>query len=570
MSKRFVLLSVIGIALIAVPLSAEIPDTLWTATFGGVLSDTAYSVCETSDGGYVVAGVTNSFGAGLMDVYLVKTNANGDTLWTKTYGGINSDEAWSVCETSDGGYILGGFTYSSGAGENDFWLVKTDSAGDTLWTGTYGGSSYDRAYIVQQTSDGGYILAGYTWSFGAGDADGYLVKTDSLGDTLWTKVYGGTARDWFISAFETADNGYIISGTTYSFGLGDADFWLMKADENGVTVWERFYGAANTADSGYVAQQTSDGGYVTVGTTGEIGLESDAWLIKTDALGDTLWSRTYGGGAPDAAYAVHETSDGGYILSGATDSYGAGDRDVYLIKTDANGDTLWTTTYGGTNADGGALLQICSDGGYIIPGYTSSFGEGGSDFYLVKTKPMLELTSPNGGEELLEGRLHTITWWFDNAAMAPHSYLLLLSQDGGISYNDTIASGIDPAETSYDWTVPPITSGDCLVKIQLLGVESEVVTEDESDDVFSLTGIKEQPSSVQPLIKVNVSLNQLTYEVSGKAQLTLYSADGRKVLEENLEGKGIWSAPFELTTGVYFARVNTGDVNVTARLVIIE
>ncbi|MCP4631383.1 MAG: T9SS type A sorting domain-containing protein, partial [candidate division Zixibacteria bacterium] len=188
------------------------------------------SVQQTTDGGYIIAGETGSYGAGNRDSYLIKTDSSGDTLWTQTYGGASHDIAESVQQTTDGGYILGGYTESYGAGNRDFYLIKTDSSGDTLWTRTYGGAAYDYAESVQQTTDGGYIMTGYTSSFGAGGADCYLIKTDSSGDTLWTRTYGGAIYDMAYSVQQTTDGGYIVAGGTNSFGPGSADFYLVKVE----------------------------------------------------------------------------------------------------------------------------------------------------------------------------------------------------------------------------------------------------------------------------------------------------------------------------------------------------
>ena len=259
----------------------------WTRTYGGSSYDYGESVAQTSDGGYIVAGYTYSFGAGGYDVYLVKTDAVGDTIWTRTYGGFDVDFGYSVAQTSDGGYIVAGETYSFGAGGSDVYIVKTDAVGDTLWTRTYGGSDYDYGRSVAQTSDGGYIVAGYTASFGAGSWDVYLVKTDGLGDTIWTRTYGGSDGDYSNSVAQTSDGGYIAAGYTSSFGAG----------------------------------------------------YNDVYLVKTDAVGDTIWTRTYGGGNTDKGYSVAQTSDGGYIVAGYTRSFGAGEDDVYLVKTDSLGYT---------------------------------------------------------------------------------------------------------------------------------------------------------------------------------------------------------------------------------------
>ena len=364
------------------------PDTLWTRTYGGSGRDEARSVQQTADGGYVLAGYTSSFGAGGYDFYVLKTNSQGEPLWTRTYGGSRDDYAVSVQQTADGGYIVAGITGSFGAGSEDFYLLKTNSLGDTLWTRTYGGSSFDEAYSVQQTADGGYIVAGETWSFGAGGWDFYVVKTNPLGDTLWTRTYGGSDYDWAHSIQQTADGGYIVAGWTSSFGAGYDDFYLVKTNSQGDTLWTRTYGGSSSYDYAYSVQQTADGGYIVTGTTysSGAGLE-DFYLVKTNSIGDTLWTRTYGGSNGDWAYSVRQTADGGYIVAGGSYSFGAGAEDFYLVKTNSSGDMLWTRTYGGSSYDRASSVQQTADGGYIVAGPTWSFGAGGADFYLVKTGP---------------------------------------------------------------------------------------------------------------------------------------------------------------------------------------
>jgi len=231
-----------------------------------------------------VAGNTRSFGVG-GDIFLIKTDANGNVQWAKTYGGTSHDWAYSVQQTSDGGYIVLGFTYSFGADSGDIILIKTDANGNIMWAKTYGGMKEDRAYSFQQTSDGGYIVAGWTKSFGAGWYDVLLIKTDANGNLSWAKTYGGTDIDWASSVQQTSDGGYIVAGGTYSFGAGGGDIFL----------------------------------------------------IKTDANGNRSWAKTYGRTGSDFTSSVQQASDGGYIVAGSTGSFGAGDYDIFLIKTYANG-----------------------------------------------------------------------------------------------------------------------------------------------------------------------------------------------------------------------------------------
>jgi hypothetical protein len=370
-------------------LYAQAPDTLWTKTYGGTGDDYGYSVQQTSDGGYIIAGWTESFGAGQSDVYLIKTDSFGDTLWTKTYGGSENDEGYSVQQTTDGGYIIVGSTHSFGAGGYyDVYLIKSDSMGDTIWTMTYGGISADYGYSVQQTTDSGYIIVGWTNSFGVLGPDVYLLKTDSLGDTLWTKTYGGYESDVGRSVKQTPDGGYIIAGQSFSFSGFFPNLYLIKTDSLGDTVWWRTYGVLHGYDAGYSIQLTPDGGYIVAGYTDSIGYPyHDVYLIKTNSLGNALWARAYGGSDEDIGYTVSLTADDGYIIAGETESFGAGEEDVYFLKIDSMGDTIWTMTYGGTDDDYGYSVQQTSDSSYIIAGTTRSFGAGGEDVYLIKTEP---------------------------------------------------------------------------------------------------------------------------------------------------------------------------------------
>jgi len=361
-----------------------IPGEHWNQPFGGANWDFAYSVQQTSDGGYILAGTTLSYGAGNADFWLVKTDANGDEEFNQPFGGANWDCAYSVQQTSDGGYILAGETSSFGAGSDDFWLVKTDSNGNEEFNQPFGGSHYDVAYSVQQTSDGGYILAGYTNSPEAGDNDFWLVKTDANGNEEWNKTFGGASTDMAYSVQQTSDGGYILAGRTFSFGAGNSDFWLVKTDPNGNQQWSQTFGGSRD-DTARSVQQTSDGGYILAGATLSYGAGNyDFWLVKTDSNGNEEWNKTFGGSDLDAAYSAQQTSDGGYILAGWTESFGAGQRDFWLVKTDSNGNEEWTQTFGGANWDMANSVQQTLDGGYIVVGYTDPCGTGNGNFWLVK------------------------------------------------------------------------------------------------------------------------------------------------------------------------------------------
>ena len=344
----------------------------------------AYSIQQTSDGGYIVAGYTKSFGAGSADAWVLKLDASGNVAWQKTYGGTNYDYAYSIQQTSDGGYIVAGWTCSFGGGDCDAWVLKLDANGNVQWQKTYGGSDDDEAYSIQQTLDGGYIVAGYTKSFGAGYHDVWVLKLDSNGNIQWQKTYGGKGIDYANSIQQTLDGGYIVAGYTRSFGLG-GDVWVLKLDANGNVQWQKHYGG-DWYDYASSIQQTSDGGYIVAGWTqsfGSVGRD-DVWVLKLDKDGNIQWQKTYSNPDVDYANSIQQTSDGGYIVAGWTES-SLLNYDVWVLKLDANGNIQWQKTYGGSGKDDANSIQQTSDGGYIVAGWTRSFGSVGSnDVWVLK------------------------------------------------------------------------------------------------------------------------------------------------------------------------------------------
>jgi hypothetical protein len=359
----------------------------WSRTYGGAGYDVTWSVVQTGDGGYALAGWTDSYGVGGRDFWLVKTDAVGNMQWNNTYGLHANDEyACSVVQTGDGGYALVGYTFSYGAGYSDFWLVKTDASGTAQWVKTYGGTGYDYGLSVVQTMDGGYALAGRTNSYGAGDYDFWLVKTDSAGTALWNKTYGGTSHDGTWSMIQTVDGGYALAGQTFSFGAGDSDFWLVKTDSAGTMQWDKTYGGAGWEGGAQSMIQTVDGGYALAGETTSYGdVHGDFWLVKTDSAGNCQWNKTYAGANEDDAHSVVQASDGGYAIAGDAYSYVTTSADIWLVKTDSAGNLQWSKTCGGTDGDSAYSLVQAFDGGYTLAGYTYSSGAGQSDAWLVKT-----------------------------------------------------------------------------------------------------------------------------------------------------------------------------------------
>jgi len=310
-------------------------------TIGGVNDDDGCSVQQTSDGGYIVLGNTGSFGVPLSALFLVKLDSSGNLSWAKTIGGSNAEDYFSVQQTSDGGYIVAAHTYSFGAGSADLFLVKLDSSGNLSWAKTIGGVDEEMIHSVdsvQQTSDGGYIVGGRTRSFGAGDYDLFLVKLDSSGNLSWAKTIGGSNREGYCSVQQTSDGGYIVGGETSGFGAGGWDFLLVKLDSSGNLSWARTIGGSSNEFYESI-QQTSDGGYIAIGDTYSFGAGSaDLFLVKLDSSGNLSWAKTIGGGGSENGLSVQQTSDGGYIMPGYTSSFGAG-GDSLLVKLDSSGDT---------------------------------------------------------------------------------------------------------------------------------------------------------------------------------------------------------------------------------------
>jgi hypothetical protein len=394
---KYLVFLVINLLIATFVFAQPTPNTLWTRTYGGSGEEWATTVQLTTDGGYVIVGHTTSYGAGGYDLYVVKTNSQGNPVWTHTYGGAGNESANSansIRQTMDGGYIIVGYTNSYGAGGYDFYVVKTNSQGDTLWTRTYGGNRDEGGLLggeffgsIQQTADSGYVIAGNTNSFGVGGSDFYVIKTNSQGDTLWTHTYGGSLNDGAFSIQQTTDRGYIVAGTTRSFGAGGTDFYVVKTDSNGVVQWARTYGGSND-DQGNFVLQTTDGGYLVAGYTYSFGVALyDVYIVKTDATGNVLWTRTYGGSNGDGILSLDQTIDGGYVLAGWTYSFGAGNQDFYVLKTNGQGNLQWSRTYGGSNEDYAMSVRSEQNGGFIIAGNTASFGAGGHDFFVVKTGP---------------------------------------------------------------------------------------------------------------------------------------------------------------------------------------
>jgi outer membrane protein OmpA-like peptidoglycan-associated protein len=357
-------------------------DNAWTQIFGGEEIDQSFSIIEISDG-YIIVGWTHSHGSGNSDVWLIKTDLNGNKVWDKTYGGKERDRGLSVKKTNDSGYIIVGYTESFGNGLFDLWLLKTDKNGNEEWNNTFGGGDYDYGLAVQQTKDEGFIITGYTSSSGPPNSNAWLIKSDKNGNKQWDKIFGGINCESGFSLLEL-NNGYIFAGYVESFGNGDYDSWAIRTDFSGNIIWNKTYGGQDL-DITRTIRQTSDGNFIMAGWTESFGNgNEDVWLFKIDQNGEMIWSKTYGGELNDGAYSIYPTEDNGYIIAGYTNSL-TKLSDIYLIKTDENGLKEWEKTYGGSLNDEANYILQTKDKGFIVAGWTKSYGNGKEDIWLIKT-----------------------------------------------------------------------------------------------------------------------------------------------------------------------------------------
>ncbi|MCP3685682.1 MAG: T9SS type A sorting domain-containing protein [bacterium] len=354
---------------------ASAQDTLWTRTYGESDHDVAECVIQTYDGNIVLAGTINS------NAGIIKANYLGDSLWTRTFG---IGHAYSIVQTTDEGFIIVGSRSLSHL-NSDVYLIKTDNNGNIEWYKTYGGSEIDTGFDIDCTEDGGYIIAGYSKSFNdPNDYDIFVLKTDSLGDTLWTRAYGGDDHDEARAILQTGDGGYILAGSSRSFTSGSVRMYLIKLNGVGDTVWTRTYGSYQT--EGNTVRETTDGGYIAAGYFsggGSIGV----YLVKTNIDGDTMWTRELIHNSANA-YSVQQTIDNGYIIVGRIVGHGG---DMFILKTDTMGYEIWQRTYGGDRGDVASSIYPANDGIYLIAGSTSSFTGLDDDLWLLKHSGELDV-----------------------------------------------------------------------------------------------------------------------------------------------------------------------------------
>ena len=364
-------------------------DVKWEDTIGGDSEDYLRAI-QTIDDGYVAAGGTRSSGMGKSDILLIKTDRNGRLVWNKTYGSPGSEYARGLIVVDDGYVIVG--DKKSLTTYWDIYLMKTDLDGNFLWSRTYGGDSGDAGRSVQQTLDGGYIIGGETESFTA-SKDIYLIKTDSKGRIQWEKNFGGPDYDRTRSLIVDSDGNYVLTGKTSSIGAGGYDALLMKVTPRGKMLWMKAFGGA-APDWGYCVKEAVDGGYIIAGKTKTWSCDhfTDVYVIKTDKNGDLEWENAYGGDLTDLAYSVNVLDNGEYLVAGNSNSYTEySDNDVLLIRINSRGRLVWNITYGSEISEE-IYCMTSNRHEYVLAGNTCVTDDTTKDAYIIKIR---EYTSIN-------------------------------------------------------------------------------------------------------------------------------------------------------------------------------
>ncbi|MCA9782629.1 MAG: hypothetical protein KC518_03540 [Candidatus Cloacimonetes bacterium] len=356
----------------------------WHRTFGAGENDYGRSVIQTADGGFLVAGDTRSFGSGLSDLWLLRVDSEGDTLWTRTIGGVGDDHPGDLLASADGGAVICGTTRSSGAGFSDFWLLKVDSGGTVLWERTYGGELEDECWTLGAAADGGFLLVGNTRSQGLGVTDLWLVRTDSLGQQQWNRSYGGSQADGGYGALELEGGDLLLTGYTNSRGAGQADGYVIRTNSIGDTLWTRTFGGSGE-DRLFACAAATPGGWLFTGRTTSWGAGgNDLWLLRLNELGDSLWTRTHGGADSDLGLQLLSLGAEGFFAVGQTTLSQPVMQQIWTLWLDPEGEILWQDDFGGFAHDGAQGVCATQDGGFVVTGNGYMDADNLTDLHLLR------------------------------------------------------------------------------------------------------------------------------------------------------------------------------------------
>ncbi|MBS1736280.1 MAG: T9SS type A sorting domain-containing protein [Bacteroidetes bacterium] len=598
--KNLLLLVVI---LINEGIFAQSPVIEWQKTLGGTDADIAKSIEPTADSGYIVAGFTASNDGdasgnhGGMDFWVVKLGATGNKLWQKTLGGSNNDFANAVHQTSDGGYIVAGYTFSNDGDvsgnhnpDSDGWVVKLNASGNLIWQKALGGVGGDFITDIHQTSDGGYIAGGYSAS-NNGDASGnngsfdfWIVKLDPSGNISWHKMVGSGQNDRANAIQQTSDGGYIVAGSVASNINGQHDCQVVKLDASGNIMWQKTQGG--TGDEYYNAvQQTTDGGYILAGITGSNNGDvsgnhgiDDFWIVKLNSSGNIIWQKTLGGSDYDWAYAIQQTSDGGYValgMSNSTDGDVAnnhGSADFWVAKLDVTGNLAWQKSIGGSDAEYGYSIRQTSDDGFIIAGYTNSSdgdvnsNQGNGDLWVVKLGAAGTLSLNFISFSAVASDNDVLLNWSTENEVNTNLFEVEFSTDGT---HFTKIGNVQSANTSgrhqYNFTHHQVPAGMLFYRLKQIDMDGKYKYSVITSVVFNKinAGFIAYPSPANN--EVNILINTM---LQHNARVKLFSVKGQLLMTVQLKNRLTNISTQNIANGTYILSVENGSVTQTQKIIV--
>lgn len=539
-------------------------QSVFQRSYGNNSNERCQSAIPTSDGGFLLNGATVYSGFGGVDGLIVKTDASGNVQWVKICGSTANEIPAYVAETYNNQFIFIGTTDSTVGGTLDALIYKTDSAGNFLWAKTFGGSNSETGIKIIEMPDHGYVFTGTTFSYGAGGGDPYIVRTDMNGDTIFTRIYGTPNDDIGKSISLTSDGGFILCGKRVASNGGpnfDQAF-LIRIDSMGDMMWTKSYGDTLFQEAQAVAQ-TADGGFIACGSRNYSNLGNyDILLFKTDSTGNIQWSKTYGGNSGDASYAVTVNQDGSFVVSGYTNSMGYGhslrqsaqgafqmadpieilistafnpgddSTNVFLMKTDANGDTIWTRSYGDSLLDEAFLSVKTPDEGFILAGY--------SDYHTADSTQMLVIKTDSLGF----AGCNTLT---------SHPVIVtdLLTE---FSTAFTQSSGMTMNAIQLNTMSTTVASSYCQVTY--------------ANEVLDKNTFRIFPVPTKDRLIVNLDLTESASH-SDPTTLTIYDMFGKSILKNVLTNQVDY---FDMDVsfikpGMYLVEINTGQFKITRKVV---
>jgi hypothetical protein len=535
------------------------PDSIWTRRYGGSNYDNTQGGTPDQSGGFVMVGQTQSFGPTGSNGYLLRVNGlTGDTVFTKWFGGFLSDQLADV-HVTPARMLAVGSTSSFGTNPQNAWLVCTNANGDTNWTRTIDLGGTEAGLAVDFYAD--YFVAGWAWPSG-GQPDVMVAKVSTSGTVLWTRTLGGSAIDMGYDVLALPDGGCVVVGETYNVGIGAPPFsnaWMIRYDSAGDTLWTKTFGDSAYYDAASEIIATADGGFMLAGRTEYYTADQDIYLIKTDADGNLEWSRTYGGGADDVAMDIVETCDSGFLLGGATQSFGAGDNDFYLIRTDAAGDTLWTSTYGGSESDfcyavSAQCVPNVINEGYFAGGFTQSGSSGSADSWLVRldAESWIEITNPSPCAEYVIGSTVTITWNWEG--LTAHPYVSVeLNRDFPSGTWETISASLYNVGFAQFTATGP-ASPRCRARVTKLAGSPAADVSNSNFQIIPLGNFQYPLMEWDSIYNGGAGLPTVIISSDGN----YVSNYGRSIIKRDSVGGEIWTANFAYNTS--YVAVVSGTV----------